>query len=133
MGSVVDYVPCHRCEQEAVSDFYYKTGEEYFLCNHCGYFKSVVIKDRSKKLNELTEDDWEVTECSEPFGAYRLKPIDAVGTECGTLVNEEQYLELKNAVKDKQDIDLCTVSRLVDGAIQIEVLKQHNNLTANEK
>ena len=35
MGSVIDYIECPNCKGEdaAVSDYYYKTGEEYIFCH----------------------------------------------------------------------------------------------------
>lgn len=36
MGSVIDYQECPNCKMEAAMDFYYKTGEEYMNCPHCG-------------------------------------------------------------------------------------------------
>jgi len=56
MGSVIDYIECPNCEQEAYSDFYYKTGEEYVNCMNCGYHHSATIKNRDKKLNELKKE-----------------------------------------------------------------------------
>ena len=60
MGSVIDYIECPNCKQEAYSDFYYKTGEEYINCRSCGYHRSATIVNRDKKLSELTEEDWEI-------------------------------------------------------------------------
>ena len=57
MGSVIDHIECPNCKQEAYSDFYYKTGEEYVNCNNCGYHRSATIVNRDKKLSELTEED----------------------------------------------------------------------------
>ena len=37
MGSVLDTIECPVCSSEASSDYYYKTGEEYIFCSHCGY------------------------------------------------------------------------------------------------
>ncbi len=73
MASVLDYIECPNCGQEAFSDFYYKTGEEYVNCGNCGYHYSATIKDRTKSLNELDEDDFEIIELKDPYGAYRIK------------------------------------------------------------
>ena len=62
MGSVIDYIDCPNCGNEAFSDFYYKTGEEYVNCNSCGYHYSATIINRDKPLNELTDDDKDVIE-----------------------------------------------------------------------
>jgi Zn ribbon nucleic-acid-binding protein len=122
MGSVIDYIECPNCGQEAYSDFYYKTGEEYVNCQHCGYHYNNTIKNRDKKLNELTEDDWETIEIKHPYGAYRIKSSNSIGYACGTLENEEQYIDLKEQVNKNSNIELCTVSRLVDGEIITETI-----------
>ena len=122
MGSVIDYIECPNCKQEAFSDFYYKTGEEYVNCNSCGYHRSVTIINRNKKLSELTEQDWEVTELKNPFGAYKLKVYHSPARQCGSLENEDQYNELKQSIQEDVEIEFCSVSRFVDGEIKVEVL-----------
>jgi len=106
MGSVIDYIECPNCKQEAYSDFYYKTGEEYVNCNNCGYHRSATIVNRDKKLSELTEEDWEIKELKKPYGAFRIKYYDALGYECGSLETEDDYEQLlryiNEAVNDKE-------------------------------
>lgn len=122
MGSVIDYIECPNCKQEAYCDFYYKTGEEYVSCNNCGYHKSITILNRDKKLSELTEQDWKVEELKNPFGAYRLKGYNSIATQCGSLANEEQYNELKKTIENDTQVEFCNVSRLIDGEIVTEVI-----------
>jgi len=122
MGSVIDYIECPNCKQEAFSDFYYKTGEEYVNCNSCGYHRSVTIINRDKKLSELTEQDWKVTELKNPFGAYKLKVYHSPARQCGSLENEEQYNEFKESIQEDVELEFCSVSRFVDGEIKVEVL-----------
>lgn len=125
MGSVIDYIECPNCKQEAFSDFYYKTGEEYVNCNSCGYHRSVTIINRDKKLSELTEQDWKVTELKNPFGAYKLKVYHQPGFQCGSLENEEQYNNFKTVNDVDVEIEFCSISRFVDGEIKVEVLIDH--------
>jgi len=122
MGSVIDYIECPNCKQEASMDFYYKTGEEYVNCSNCGYHKSVTIINRDKKLSELTQDDWKINELKNPYGAYRLRVYNTVGYQCGSLENEEQYNYLKTANEVDVEIEFCSVSRLIDGEIVTEVI-----------
>jgi Zn ribbon nucleic-acid-binding protein len=122
MGSVIDYIECPNCKQEAFSDFYYKTGEEYVNCNSCGYHRSVTIINRDKKLSELTEQDWKVTELKNPFGAYKLKVYHSPARQCGSLENEEQYNEFKESIQEDVELEFCSVSRFVDGEIITEVI-----------
>jgi Zn ribbon nucleic-acid-binding protein len=122
MASVLDYIECPNCEQEAFSDFYYKTGEEYVNCNNCGYHYSATIKDRTKSLNELDEDDFEIVELKNPFGAYRIKFYNSPGYACGSLKSEEQLNELKLNCEEDDTIEYCTVSRFVDGEIKVYII-----------
>jgi len=122
MGSVIDYIECPNCKQEASMDFYYKTGEEYVNCNSCGYYYSSTIINRDKKLSELTQDDWKINELKNPYGAYRLRVYNTVGYQCGSLENEEQYNYLKTANEVDVEIEFCSVSRLIDGEIVTEVI-----------
>jgi Zn ribbon nucleic-acid-binding protein len=122
MGSVIDYIDCPNCGQEAYDDFYYKTGEEYINCNNCGYHKSVTIINRDKALNELTNEDWEVIELKNPYGAYRLKYVDDIGTHCGSAETEEAFGDIKKAVAQMENVEYFSVSRLIDGQIVNEII-----------
>ena len=122
MGSVIDYIECPNCKTEAYSDFYYKTGEEYVNCNNCGYHYSATIKNRAKKLSELTESDWEITELKNPYGSYRYKMAGEIGTICGSLTAAEDADRFRVEMKlESQDhIEFAQISRLVDGDILVE-------------
>ena len=122
MGSVIEYIECPNCEHEAFSDFYYKTGEEYVNCSNCGYHYSSTIKDRTKLLNELTEDDYEIIYSKDPYGAYKIKMYEGVGYTCGSLESEERLNELKNQCKQDNTIEYLQVSRFVDGEIKVETI-----------
>ena len=120
MGSVIDYIECPNCKTEAHSDFYYKSGEEYINCNNCGYYYSATIKSRDKAYSELTDEDWNIQECISPFGAYRLKYKDEVGTTCGSLRNEAEWNELvKNVKEDDQysQVEYFQLSQFIEGQI----------------
>ena len=131
MGSVIDNIECPNCKQEAFSDFYYKTGEEYINCNNCGYHYSQSYKrDNEGKL--VTKDGtdnykfdnliMEVSELKNPFGSYRLKVYHSIATQCGVFENEEQYNEFKESIQEDVELEFCSVSRFVDGEIKVEVL-----------
>ena len=122
MGSVLDYIECPNCGQEAYDDFYYKTGEEYINCNNCGYHRSATIINRDKALNELTEEDWEITELKNPYGAYRLKIVDDSGTHCGSVETEEAFEDVKKAVAEMKDVEYFSISRLINGEIIQEII-----------
>lgn len=122
MGSVIDYIDCPNCGQEAYDDFYYKTGEEYINCNNCGYHRSATIINREKLLNELTDEDWEITELKNPYGAYRLKVIGDIGTSCGSMEDEEGFEDIKKAVAQMENVEYFSISRLIDGEIILETI-----------
>ena len=122
MGSVIDYIECPNCKTEAYSDFYYKTGEEYTNCNNCGYHYSATIKNRDKKLTELTEDDWEIKELKNPYGAFRYKMVGEIGTTCGSLATPEDADKFRVEMKlEYQDhVEFAQISRLVGDEIVVE-------------
>jgi len=129
MGSVLDFIECPNCKHEASDDFYYKTGEEYIFCQNCGYHRSATIINRDKALNELTNSDWEIKENKHPYGAYRLKVYHSIATQCGSLENEEQYNNFKTANEVDVEIEYCSVSRLVDGNIIVEIVIDNRDST----
>jgi len=113
MGSVIDYIDCPNCEQEAFSDFYYKTGEQYVNCNNCGYHYSATIKNRDKKLTELIEDDWEINELKNPFGSYKIKMYEGIGYTCGSLKNKKQLNELKKQCEQDNTIEYLRTKNII--------------------
>ena len=129
MGSVIDYIECPNCEQEAYNDFYYRTGEEYTNCNNCGYHHSLTYK-RDNDGNLVTKDGkdnysfdnliLDEKELKEPYGAYRIKYYDSVATQCGSLENESKYNELIQHLSNNESVEFASVSRLIDGEIITE-------------
>lgn len=119
MGSVQDYIDCPRCGQpNCVSDYYYKSNEEYIQCLDCGYYKSVEIKEDSRKKNfsDMTDDDWEITEIKEAYGSFRGRCKEDKVHFGGTISTKKHYdLVLKNLEEDIYDE--LTVSRYVNGKI----------------
>ncbi len=122
MGSVGDYIKCPNCKMEASSDFYYKTGEEYINCPHCGYHYSAIIKNREKLLNELTEDDWDILEHKTPYGYFRYKMAGEEAYTVGTLVTEEDAARFRVAmILEYQDhVEQAYISRVIDGNKEVE-------------
>lgn len=132
MGSVIDYHDCPNCGQEAWSDFYYKTGEEYINCNHCGYHRSSIIITKDKTLDQLTEADWLHRECLNPYGAFRYKMVDTVGYHCGTLETEAAGIDFQKQMELNEDnmIEFASMSRFVDGQI-VETIFINNKTESN--
>lgn len=122
MGSIIDYIECPNCGQEAYDDFYYKTGEEYINCNNCGYHRSATIINRDKALNELTNEDWEIHELKNPYGAYRYKTVGDIGTMCGSVESKEAFEAVKKAVAEMENIEYFSLSRLIGDEIILETI-----------
>jgi hypothetical protein len=114
MGSVIDYIECPNCKQEAYSDFYYKTGEEYVGCGCCGYSRTVELKDRS---GPMSEDNYIVKEIAKPYGAYRYKTFGHVGAVWGSLATSDNATQFILAHKENPNIEYAYISRYVDGKI----------------
>ena len=135
MGSIIDYIECPNCGNEAFSDFYYKTGEEYVNCNNCGYHYSATIKNRDKKLTELTEDDWEIYEIKNPYGSFRVQVKDSVSYACGSLSTEQDANDFKADMLSKkgEDVEGVWISKLVDGEIIIETLNKNTHTWEKSK
>tara|TARA_R110000868_G_C10799565_1_gene756959 strand:+ start:83 stop:481 length:399 start_codon:yes stop_codon:yes gene_type:complete len=130
MGSVLDFIDCPNCGKEAMSDYYYKTGEEYTNCNNCGYHYSATIKNRDKKMSELTEQDWEVKEVKQPYGAFRYQMAGEISTTCGTLATEQDANNFRVEMKlEYQDhVNFACITRVVDGKEMVEqVVEPVNN------
>jgi DNA-directed RNA polymerase subunit RPC12/RpoP len=120
MASVLDYIECPNCKHEATDDFYYKTGEEYVNCQHCGYHRSVTIINREKRLDLLLESDWKIVEIKDPYGAYSINYFGTEIRHCGTLENQEQLEELKTNCFEEDAVEYVEVSRYLNGKIKVE-------------
>lgn len=135
MGSVIDYIECPNCKRDAVSDFYYKTGEEYVSCENCGYRYSLSYKRdengelvRVDKNGDLSFSNL-ILETSEmkPYAATKLKQRGMVGTYCGVLETKDDYDEFIDFCKSVDDIEFASVSKLTDdGQIVQETIIDNN-------
>jgi len=133
MGSVIDIIECPHCGGEAFSDFYYKTGEEYINCQHCGYNYSATYQ-RDKEGKYITKDGtdnytfdnliMETKELKNPYGAFRIKYVDGIAYQCGSLESEKDYIELTTAadLNENGAMEYISVSRYINGEIIQEVL-----------
>jgi len=131
MGSVIDYIECPNCKQEAFSDFYYKTGEEYLNCNNCGYHYSQSYK-RDENGKFVTKDGTNdnhfdnlilvVNELKNPFGSYRLKVYQSPAKQCGSFATKYEYDYFISEISKDVEIEFCSISRLVDGKIVTEII-----------
>ena len=97
MGSVIDYIECPNCKQEAFSDFYYKTGEDYINCGNCGYHYAQTLK-RDEDGKFVTEDGTKIS--ARPSGTEpKIKfyfSVNAVLPNRETF--DEVYANLQNKI-----------------------------------
>ena len=137
MGSVIDYIECPNCKEEAFSDYYYKTGEEYINCSSCGYHYSYIIKrdDEGKMIKIDESKDFaidnvvrEEKELKEPYGAYRIKHYDSVATQCGSLSNKSEFNDLvQHIIDNDKNIEYASISKLLNENIIILFLFRIKN------
>jgi len=73
------------------------------------------LEDRS-----TNECQWDLQECINPFGAYRLKYEGSVSTQCGSLRNEAEWNEFKKEVVADDQVEYFQLSRFVEGQIVVE-------------
>lgn len=134
MGSVIDYMDCPNCHSEEtfMTDFYYKTGEEFALCTECGCTHSHFIKRDNDGVPVLQNPDkpnsfdnivYETSEAHSPFGAYSLRYKNMKAGQIGTLLNMNEYNTFKSYCSfNKDTIEKAIVSRLIKGTIVKETL-----------
>jgi Zn ribbon nucleic-acid-binding protein len=131
MGSIIDYIACPNCGQEAYNDYYYKTGEEYINCQKCGYHYSATYKtdDKGKFVTKDGTENYtldnlimEVNEIKFPYGAYRYTVKDQIGTACGSAETEEGWEDIKKAICEIEGVESLTLSRYINGEIKTEVI-----------
>lgn len=126
MGSVVDYIDCPNCTKECFSDFYYKTGEQYIICDECGYYYSSKLK-RNENGKFITKDGTEnfvfdnlileTREINNPYGVCFYSYYDGEGNSGSAfLENEDVWNQvLMMLVKDRGKIKELRLKQYVDG------------------
>jgi len=133
MGSVIEHIECPNCKGEAVSDFYYKTGEEYIFCTQCGYQHNFYYErneDGSYKLKDTNKPQYfnnlipVEEEIKNPYGTYKIKIKEASGHSLGTLEKEEDFGVLYQQVNEGEieNLEYCEVCRFVNGKFETERL-----------
>lgn len=110
-------IECPNCGREAQNDNYFKTGEDYTFCMNCGYYHSVTIKDKTKRLDELTDDDWEIFEIKKPFAAFRIKMYGDKGFIAGPIADEDQFNGIKKECSEGSRIEYLFISQFINNDI----------------
>lgn len=130
MGSVIDYLDCPKCGNEAYNEFYYKSGEEFIFCNSCGYSRKFFIdnwEDREKKKDDALFEwlpNFKLEE-TDGFGCYKIRPKGSVGMEVGTFTQPNSAEEFLNSIKGREaEIAHAEYSTFIDGEITKHVVIQ---------
>jgi hypothetical protein len=102
MGSVLNHIDCPKCGyEEATSDYYYNSGEEYIFCSKCGYHLSheIIRED----IDNPTENDVGGYKQDEGggFGAYRIM-FDGGGS-LGSFKTEEDIKEFEKGIIEQYE------------------------------
>jgi hypothetical protein len=69
----------------------------------------------------------ETKEIKNPYGAFRIKYYETVGYECGSLKSEEDFLNLLVNVREQNNVETFTVSRLINDEVGIGVITVIDN------
>jgi len=122
----LDYV-----SKQTIMEDRFHTERSGFLnqIDHFLHELTTTIKNRDKKLTELTEDDWDISELANPYGAYRIEIKEAIGSHCGCLKSAEEFEELKTLMAEDIDkMEQFELSQFIDGKIVItDILEQLKN------
>ena len=134
MGSVMDFSKCGNCQTEdsLMSDYYYKTGEEYVFCSECGFTHDAFWKrdENGKFASKDPEKGYkfdnfipETNVIENPFGAYKIES-KGNGASVGAIADEKQYNSFLRDIglMDKSGVASIVVSRLINGEIVKEVV-----------
>jgi hypothetical protein len=125
MGSISDYIDCPKCGNEAHNEFYYKSGEEYITCTHCGYSRKFYItnyEDQPTEPGKEGEFEWvpkfELEEL-EPHGAYRLRQKGAMAYECGSFTEPAGAEEFARLVEERKgELEYAEYTTFIDNKVE---------------
>ena len=123
MSKVTGTVDCVVCGSEAMTEQDSNSQSEFVHCTHCGYHRRLFITNWADKESSTEENPWqpefEIFECSEPFGAFDVRYKEGFG-ECGTFIEKENEEEFLDQVDDLiSEIESATISKFVDGKIVV--------------
>lgn len=131
MGSVTDYIECPKCGNEAHSEFYYKTGEEFITCLHCGYSRRVYLEG-----DTISPENFKMEEF-EPHGTYMIKHKGTLNHECGAFTNPnavDEFLRVYNERKDELTSAVYTTFKdgVLERIVLMEDTQDENNSPDNQ-
>lgn len=111
-------VKCPKCKYKyAMSDLYYRTGEEYIFCDRCGYSLSWTIKEEDRKNKKLLKDCEFDKKESGGFGSYSVM-FDGGGST-GSFDNKKDFETWKKDIKKRLE-EGTLVNMVGDKATEVE-------------
>lgn len=132
MASVLDTIQCPNCGKDAHSDFYYKTGEEYVNCMHCGYAYSFTFKRDENGEYELKDKTvgplltnciLEEEELKTPHAAIQYQHVGSVGYSCSSLEDADEESKFREFVKtNTAELSMAKISKYHNGEHTVEYL-----------
>jgi Zn ribbon nucleic-acid-binding protein len=123
MGSIIDYIECPNCKEEAYNEFYYKSGEEFVFCNSCGYKRSAEIINREKSIDD--ETNWKYIELVNPYGAYKLKTYNSIYYQSGSFETKKDYDKFLNQIDNDVELEFVSVSQLIGDKVVESIIIQN--------
>lgn len=127
-------IECPNCKKDAWHDYYYKTGEEYIHCNHCGYYyHNIYRRGDDGKYSTLDGSDnysfdnliMDEEELRNPYAAFRIEintSEKSSGFKVGTIENEEHLEFMKDLVMKNENYLNLVLSKYIDGEFKEETI-----------
>ena len=135
----MNVIECPNCKKDAWDDFYYKTGEEYIHCNHCGYYyHNIYRRDDKGDLITLDGSDnysfdnliMDEEEVKNPYAAFRIDMNTgekSSGFKVGTIENEKHLEFMKDLVMSTENYLNLVLSKYIDGEFKEETIIDKQN------
>ena len=135
----MNVIECPNCKKDAWDDFYYKTGEEYIHCNHCGYYyHNIYRRDDKGDLITLDGSDnysfdnliMDEEEVKNPYAAFRIDMNTgekSSGFKVGTIENEKHLEFMKDLVMSTANYLNLVLSKYIDGEFKEETIIDKQN------
>ena len=120
MGSVIDETKCPVCSKDAFFEYYYKTGEEFIVCEHCGYRKTFFIKEEKRNvlIKDIEESCFELKEVTNPYGCFKYKFKDDDISSFSALETQDAMPSINEFVEENKDkLEYAKFSKFENGEI----------------
>lgn len=129
MGSVMSSLECPNCKEEAMEDFYYKTGELFMFCSFCGFYHNTYIE----KYDENDEPVFKEDKCEKPYclihimSDKRISAFDSCKTEEAFEKLKKSYI--KNFDANNENLpEMITARRFANGKFQTRTILKNKKI-----